>query len=150
MLQDNDIERVVESDLSIVSSKKPTKKELDDMLFAWKVAKHIKSNAIVFAKNTATIGIGAGQMSRVDSVGIAINKAEKLTQTIGQKDSIITGSVAAWDAFFPFADSILELATAGISAVIQPGGSIKDPEVIEAVNISNMSMVFTRIRHFKH
>ena len=150
LLQDKDIERVVEGDLSIVSNKKPQKKELDDMLFAWKVAKHIKSNAIVFAKNTATIGIGAGQMSRVDSVRIAINKAEKLSQINGQKSSIMIGSVAASDAFFPFADSILELVKVGISAIIQPGGSIKDSEVIEAADKSNMSMVFTQIRHFKH
>ncbi len=89
-------------------------------------------------------------MSRVDSVRIAINKAEKLSQTNGQKDSIMIGSVVASDAFFPFADSILELFKVGISAVIQPGGSIKDSEVIEAADKSNMSMVFTQIRHFKH
>ena len=150
MLQDKDIERAVESDLSIVSNKKPSKNELDDMLFAWKVAKHIKSNAIVLAKNTATIGIGAGQMSRVDSVRLAINKAEQSSSTTNQKSSIMIGCVAASDAFFPFADSILELTKAGISAVIQPGGSIKDSDVIESADLSNISLVFTRIRHFKH
>ncbi len=150
LLQDKDIKRVVESNLSIVSVKKPTQKEIDDMLFAWKVAKHLNSNAIVFAKNTTTIGIGAGQMSRVDSVRIAINKAETLSQTIGLKDSIMIGSVVASDAFFPFADSILELNKVGVSAVIQPGGSIKDSEVLEVANRLNMAMVFTQIRHFKH
>ena len=150
LVQDKDIERVIEADLSTVSRKNPSRREFDDMLFAWKVAKHIKSNAIVFAKNTATIGIGAGQMSRVDSVRIAINKAEKLIQSFGHKKFTMIGAVAASDAFFPFEDSILNLAKVGIGAVIQPGGSIKDSEVIEAANKSNMSMVFTQIRHFKH
>ena len=150
LLQDKDTKRLSANDISIVSKKRPLQKELSDMLFAWKVAKHIKSNAIVFAENTATIGIGAGQMSRVDSTMIAKSKAMEVVRVGEEKKYNTFGAVAASDAFFPFADSIKELANAGIRSVIQPGGSIRDSEVIEAANRHNMSMVFTHTRHFKH
>ncbi len=150
LLQDKDIKKITLADISVVSNKKPTQKQLDDMFFAWKIAKHIKSNAIVFVKNTATIGIGAGQMSRVDSSKIAKSKAEDMTQRIGLTNNISIDSVAASDAFFPFPDGIWELAEAGIKSIIQPGGSIKDVDVIDAANKSGIVMVFTNIRHFKH
>ena len=150
LLQDRDVTRVTEEDTVVVSNKNPSLNEIRDMLFAWKVTKHIKSNAIVLAKDTATIGIGAGQMSRVDSTTIAIRKAEEMSKQVGYDQIMPFHSVAASDAFFPFADSIFKLAKAGISSVIQPGGSIKDKEVIDAVNELEMSMIFTRIRHFKH
>ena len=113
---------------------------MEDLKFAWIVAKHVKSNAIIFAKNLETVGIGAGQMSRVDSAYLAIKKANKS----------IKGSVMASDAFFPFRDSVDVAVDAGISAIIQPGGSIRDEEVILAANEHNLAMVFTGIRHFKH
>ncbi len=150
LLQDKDSQSVTEDDISIVSNKKPIKIELEDMLFAWKVAKHVKSNAIVYAKNSATVGIGAGQMSRVDSAKIAKNKAAEISNVLGLNKIVSVGAVAASDAFFPFPDSIHQLADAGISAVIQPGGSVKDSEVIGAINECDMSMIFTHIRHFKH
>lgn len=150
LVQEKDVRQVSLDDISVVSSKVPSKSEVADMLFAWKVSKHLKSNAIVFAKNGATIGIGAGQMSRLDSAKIAKSKVEYMLREKNNEDYSIRGAVAASDAFFPFADSILELAKAGITAVIQPGGSLKDSEVIEAANTANMSMIFTHIRHFKH
>ena len=150
LVQDKDVKRLTLDDISIVTSQKPSEDELKDMFFAWKIAKCIKSNAIVFALNTATIGIGAGQMSRVDSTRIAKIKAHDMTKFTEKTENITFGSVAASDAFFPFADSIFELAQAGIKAVIQPGGSINDTEVIAAANASNISMVFTNLRHFKH
>lgn len=150
LLQDRDIRRVTLDDMTKVSKRKPSGKELNDMLFAWKVAKHVKSNAIVFAKNMMTVGIGAGQMSRVDSTRLARFKAEEMAKNIGEKKSLAIGSVAASDAFFPFPDGIIELANAGVTAVIHPGGSRKDPEVIDAANDANIAMVFTNIRHFNH
>jgi phosphoribosylaminoimidazolecarboxamide formyltransferase/IMP cyclohydrolase len=120
------------------------------MFFGWKVAKYIKSNAIVFSKNMRTVGIGAGQMSRVDSTRIATFKANEMAINLGQKNSTAFGAVAASDAFFPFADGINELANAGITAVIQPGGSIRDSEIIDAANEANIAMVFTHTRHFNH
>jgi len=124
----------------VVTKKKPTEKQVEDMLFAWKIVKHVKSNAIVYVKDNQTIGIGAGQMSRVDSSKIAVMKAQK-----GLK-----GSVMASDAFLPFRDNIDTAAAANISAIIQPGGSVKDQEVIDACNEHDMAMVFTGVRHFKH
>jgi len=143
LLQDWDNHEVSPDELKIVSERAPTDSELSDLHFAWKVAKFVKSNAIVYAKNQETIGIGAGQMSRVDSARIAILKA----QDAGLE---IQGSAMASDAFFPFRDSIDNAAKAGVTAIIQPGGSIRDEEVIQAANEHGMAMVFTGIRHFRH
>jgi phosphoribosylaminoimidazolecarboxamide formyltransferase/IMP cyclohydrolase len=141
--QDADNIDYIEDKLQVVTERKPSKKEMEDLKFAWKVAKHTKSNAIVFAKNSATLGVGAGQMSRIDSVKIANMKAKE------HKIDLI-GSVAASDAFFPFADGLIEIVNCGATSVIQPGGSVRDQEVIDAANERNISMVFTGIRHFKH
>jgi len=127
-------------DLKIVSKREPTKEEIESLIFAWKVNKHVKSNSIVLAQGNVTVGIGAGQMSRVDAVKLAILKSEGKSK----------GSIMSSDAFFPFRDGIDEAAKAGVTAVIQPGGSIKDDEVIQAANEHNMAMVFTGIRLFKH
>ena len=129
-----------EKKLKFVSKRKPTKEELKSLIFAWKVNKHVKSNSVVFAKDDETVGIGAGQMSRVDAVNIAIMKN-------GEK---IKNSVMSSDAFFPFRDGIDQAAKAGVTAIIQPGGSIRDEEVIQAANENNIAMVFTGIRLFKH
>ncbi len=143
LVQDNDIGMIGESDLKVVTKRAPTDAELHDLIFAWKVAKYVKSNAIVYAKNRQTIGVGAGQMSRVYSAKVASLKAadEKLE---------IKGSVMASDAFFPFRDGIDAAAQAGITAVIQPGGSMRDSEVIAAADEHGMAMVFTAMRHFRH
>jgi phosphoribosylaminoimidazolecarboxamide formyltransferase / IMP cyclohydrolase len=143
ILQDADYFSFQEGDLRVVTEKKPADDEMEDLKFAWIVAKHTKSNAIVFVKNKATLGVGAGQMSRIDSVKIAKMKAE-------EHGLNLSGSVAASDAFFPFADGLLEIIKCGATSVIQPGGSVRDPEVIEAANDKKISMVFTGIRHFKH
>jgi len=143
LVQDNDQGRVSVSDLKTVTRRVPTAKELRDLLFAWPVVKYVKSNAIVYAKDQRTIGIGAGQMSRVYSARIALIKA----QDAGLE---VKGSVMASDAFFPFRDGIDSAAAAGVTAVIQPGGSMKDDEVIAAANEHNMAMVFTGMRHFLH
>ncbi|MGB1938528.1 MAG: bifunctional phosphoribosylaminoimidazolecarboxamide formyltransferase/IMP cyclohydrolase, partial [Pseudomonadales bacterium] len=129
--------------LETVSRRKPSERELSDLMFAWKVAKNVKSNAIVYAKDEQTIGIGAGQMSRVYSAKIAGIKAS-------DEGLIVEGSVMASDAFFPFRDGIDAAAAAGITAVIQPGGSVRDEEVISAADEAGMAMVFTHVRHFKH
>ncbi|MAG91180.1 bifunctional phosphoribosylaminoimidazolecarboxamide formyltransferase/inosine monophosphate cyclohydrolase [Candidatus Woesearchaeota archaeon] len=129
-----------EKDLKVVTKRKPTKEELKDLIFAWKVNKHVKSNSVVFVKDDVTVGIGAGQMSRVDAVNIAIMKNEEK----------IKGSVMSSDAFFPFRDGVDQAAKAGVTAIIQPGGSIRDEEVIKAADEHNISMVFTGIRLFKH
>lgn len=141
LLQDNDWDLV--SDLNVVSKIKPTEQQLADLLFAWKVAKFVKSNAIIYANDGMTIGVGAGQMSRVNSARIAGIKAEHAGLEV-------RGSVMASDAFFPFRDGIDNAAAAGISAVIQPGGSMRDDEVIAAADEANMAMVFTGMRHFRH
>ncbi|MFH0821093.1 MAG: bifunctional phosphoribosylaminoimidazolecarboxamide formyltransferase/IMP cyclohydrolase [Candidatus Peregrinibacteria bacterium] len=140
LVQDLDTKRITKNDLKIVTNKQPSAEELRDMLFAWPVVKHVKSNAIVFAKSQMTVGIGAGQMSRVDSVEIAIKKAN------GRQK----GAVLASDAFFPFADSIEAAHAAGITAIIQPGGSKRDQEVIDAANKFGIAMVFTGTRAFLH
>ena len=140
VFQERDSRDVEKSNLKVVTSKRPTEKEIDSLYFAWKVVKHVKSNAIVLCKDKKTLGIGAGQMSRIDSVIIAIRKA-------GDKAK---GSVLASDAFFPKADSIEAASKAGISSAIQPGGSIADREIIDAADKAGISMVFTGIRHFKH
>lgn len=143
IVQDADRSTLDKDKLEIITEKKPTDKELNDLNFAWIVAKHTKSNAIVFVKNNATLAVGAGQMSRLDSAKIASIKAQ-------EHGLDLTDSVAASDAFFPFPDTLLEIIKYGATAVIQPGGSVRDNEVIEAANQNNISMVFTGIRHFKH
>lgn len=143
LVQDKDIEHISKADLKVVSKRRPTEQELNDLLFAWPVVKHVKSNAIVYARDQQTIGIGAGQMSRVYSARIAAIKAE-------DEGLEIKGSVMASDAFFPFRDSIDSAARAGITAVIQPGGSMRDEEVIAAADEHDMAMVFTGMRHFLH
>jgi phosphoribosylaminoimidazolecarboxamide formyltransferase/IMP cyclohydrolase len=151
LVQDRDVGRVGEADLKVVTRRKPSQQEIADMLFAFKVCKHTKSNAIIYAKNGATVGIGAGQMSRVDSARIARRKAEDAAAAAGGKAEPQTiGSVCASDAFFPFADGLQQAAQAGATAVIQPGGSLRDNEVIEAADKADLAMVFTGMRHFRH
>lgn len=151
LVQDDDIGRVAAEDLKVVSEREPTQKELEDMLFAFKVAKHVKSNAIVYAKDGATVGIGAGQMSRLDSSRIAARKALDAAEAAGTPDTPLTiGSVVASDAFFPFADGLIAAAEAGVTAIIQPGGSIRDEEVIKAADERGLAMIFTGMRHFRH
>lgn len=150
LVQTRDAGRVVESDLKVVTKRAPTPQELADMLFAFRVGKHVKSNTIVYAKNGATVGIGAGQMSRVDSARIAYRKAQDAAKAAGLADALTQGSVAASDAFFPFADGLEVLVEAGATAVIQPGGSIRDQEVIDAADKAGLAMVFTGMRHFRH
>jgi len=136
--------------LRVVTKRKPTEQELADLLFAFEVAKHVKSNAIVYAKDGATVGIGAGQMSRVDSSRIAAQKAADAARALGLDEPLTRGSVVASDAFFPFADGLLAAAEAGATAVIQPGGSMRDEEVIAAADEKGLAMVFTGLRHFRH
>ncbi|MCM0019902.1 MAG: bifunctional phosphoribosylaminoimidazolecarboxamide formyltransferase/IMP cyclohydrolase [Tagaea sp.] len=150
LAQNRDAGRVTRADLKIVSQRAPTPAELDDLLFAFRVAKHVKSNAIVYAKGGATVGIGAGQMSRVDSSRIAAWKAAEAAKNAGEAQSRAAGSVVASDAFFPFADGLLAAAEAGATAVIQPGGSMRDAEVIAAADAKGLAMVFTGMRHFRH
>jgi phosphoribosylaminoimidazolecarboxamide formyltransferase/IMP cyclohydrolase len=143
LVQSTDAELLVEKDLRPVSKRKPTADEMKDLLFAWRVAKFVKSNAIVFARGGATLGIGAGQMSRLDSARVAVFKA-------GEAKLDLKGCVAASDAFFPFRDGLDALAAAGAAAVIQPGGSVRDAEVIAAADERGVAMVFTGMRHFRH
>jgi phosphoribosylaminoimidazolecarboxamide formyltransferase/IMP cyclohydrolase len=140
LLQDADVRPLAEGDLKVVSKRQPSEEERRALFFAWKVCKHVKSNAIVFAKDRATLGVGAGQMSRVDSVKIAVMKAQNSLQ----------GTAVASDAFFPFPDGVEEAAKAGATAVIQPGGSVKDSEVIATADRLGLAMVFTNMRHFLH
>ena len=150
LMQDRDLETLNIEDLNIVTNQKPNEEEMKDLIFAFKVAKHVKSNAIIYAKNRATVGIGAGQMSRIDSSQIAAIKSEKASKLAGLENNMAEGSVLASDAFFPFADGLIAAAEAGVTSIIQPGGSIRDDEVIEAANKLGLSMVFTGIRHFRH
>ena len=150
LLQDRDWARIDRRDLKIVSKRDPSPREIADLLFAFAVCKHVKSNAIVYAKDGATVGIGAGQMSRVDSSRIAARKSKDAAEIAGETDALVKGSVVASDAFFPFADGLLTAANAGATAVIQPGGSVKDEEVIAAADEANLAMVLTSIRHFRH
>jgi phosphoribosylaminoimidazolecarboxamide formyltransferase/IMP cyclohydrolase len=140
LVQDPDIRPLTEADLKVVTERKPTPEEMRAMLFAWKVCKHVKSNAIVYAHDGQTVGVGAGQMSRVDSCKIGAMKAVLP----------LAGTVVASDAFFPFPDGVEEVAKAGAVAVIQPGGSVRDQEVIDAANRLGLAMVFTGVRHFRH
>ncbi len=141
---------VADADLKIVTKRTPTAAELADLIFALTVAKHVKSNAIVYAKDGATVGIGAGQMSRVDSARMAAWKGEHAAKLAGLKTRLTEGSVAASDAFFPFPDGLMVVAEAGATAVIQPGGAMRDAEVIAAANEVGLAMVFTGMRHFRH
>jgi phosphoribosylaminoimidazolecarboxamide formyltransferase/IMP cyclohydrolase len=150
LVQSRDNAAVDDLELKVVTRRQPTGQELADLKFAFKVAKHVKSNAIVYAKDGATVGIGAGQMSRVDSARIAAWKSQEAAQAAGESESLAKGSVVASDAFFPFADGLLAAAEAGATAVIQPGGSVRDKEVIEAADAKGLAMVFTGVRHFRH
>jgi len=150
LVQERDNGVLLADDLKVVSKRTPTGAELADLLFAWKVAKHVKSNAIVYVKNGATVGIGAGQMSRVDSTRIAASKAQDMAAVLGLSEVPTIGSVVASDAFFPFADGLITAAEAGATAVIQPGGSMRDAEVIAAADAAGLAMVFTGMRHFRH
>jgi len=143
LIQEKDVHRLTESDLQFATEKRPSDDEIKALLLAWTVCKHVKSNAIVFANGQQTLGVGAGQMNRVDSVRIAATRAERFNLPL-------KGSVLASDAFFPFRDNIDEAAKYGVSAIIQPGGSVRDEECIKAANEHGISMVFTGIRHFKH
>src|SRR5262245_15613284 len=136
--------------LNVVTKRAPTNAERRDLAFAFRVVKHVKSNAIVYAKDLATVGIGAGQMSRIDSARIAARKAQDAAEAAGIKEPATKGSVVASDAFFPFADGLLVAIEAGATAVIQPGGSVRDDEVIKAADDHNIAMVFTGMRHFRH
>ncbi len=150
LVQDSDVDSITAADLKVVTKRAPTPAELADLLFAWKVAKHVKSNAIVYVKDGATVGVGAGQMSRVDSTRIAARKAEDMAQALGLPGPLTKGSVVASDAFFPFPDGLLTAAEAGAVAVIQPGGSMNDQAVIDAADAAGLAMVFTGQRHFRH
>ncbi len=143
LAQTKDNSKIEEMQLSLVTEKEYSQKELDDLKFAWSVCKHTRSNAIVFVKDKKAVGVGAGQTSRIDSVKIAAEKAKQFGHDL-------SGAVAASDAFFPFADGFLEIASHGITSVIQPGGSVRDEDVIKAANENNISMIFTGIRNFKH
>jgi phosphoribosylaminoimidazolecarboxamide formyltransferase/IMP cyclohydrolase len=150
LVQDRDAGHVTAADLRVVTQRAPTDAELADLLFAFTVAKHVKSNAIVYARGGATVGVGAGQMSRVDSTRIAARKAQDMAAALGLSEPATRGSVIASDAFFPFADGLLAAAEAGATAVIQPGGSVRDAEVIAAADAAGLAMVFTGLRHFRH
>ena len=150
LVQSRDAGAVEDSKFKVVTKRAPSPRELADLKFAFRVAKHVKSNAIVYARDGATVGIGAGQMSRVDSSHIAAWKAGEVSRTAGLDTSIAKGSVVASDAFFPFPDGLLAAAAAGATAVIQPGGSLRDEEVIRAADEADLAMLFTGMRHFRH
>jgi phosphoribosylaminoimidazolecarboxamide formyltransferase/IMP cyclohydrolase len=150
LVQDKDTGFVGIDHLKVVTKVKPTDAQMADLLFAWKVAKHVKSNAIVYVKDAATVGVGAGQMSRLDSALIAAKKAERMADAMGLPQPLTIGSAVASDAFFPFADGLMEAAAAGATCVIQPGGSMRDDEVIKAADDAGIAMVFTGMRHFRH
>ena len=150
LVQSRDNSAISEADLKVVTRRAPTEQELRDCLFAWTVARHVKSNAIVYARDGCTAGIGAGQMNRRDSARIAAIKAREAAETYGWGGPRTVGSAVASDAFFPFADGLLAAAEAGATAVIQPGGSLRDDEVIAAADEAGLAMVFTGMRHFRH
>jgi len=150
LVQDRDVKPLEREDLKVVTKLAPTDAQLADMLFAWKVAKHVKSNAIVYAKDGATVGIGAGQMNRMDSAMIAAQRATRMAEAMGLDAPLTQGCAVASDAFFPFPDGLLEAAAAGAACVIQPGGSMRDDEVIAAADEAGLAMVFTGMRHFRH
>src|SRR6202000_609758 len=140
LVQDADVRPITEADLKVVSARQPSAEEMRALLFAWKVCKHVKSNAIVYSRDGQTVGVGAGQMSRVDSCKIGAMKAVLP----------LKGTVAASDAFSPFPDGVEEIARQGATAIIQPGGSVRDPEVIDIANRLGLAMVLTGVRHFRH
>jgi phosphoribosylaminoimidazolecarboxamide formyltransferase/IMP cyclohydrolase len=148
LLQGRD-NQVLES-MKVVTKRQPTEQEMDDLKFAFTVGKHVKSNAIIYVRNGATVGVGAGQMSRVNSSRIAAWKAADAARVAGENESWAIGSVVASDAFFPFADGLLSAAEAGATAIIQPGGSMRDDEVIAAADDAGLSMIMTGMRHFRH
>lgn len=150
LVQDRDNGHVADTDFKVVTKRVPTVEEMEDLKMAWKVAKHVKSNAIVYVKDGATAGIGAGQMSRVDAARIAARKAEDAQNEAGWAEPKTKGSAVSSDAFFPFPDGMLAAAKAGATAVIQPGGSIRDQDVIDAADEAGLAMVFTGMRHFRH
>jgi phosphoribosylaminoimidazolecarboxamide formyltransferase/IMP cyclohydrolase len=150
LVQSRDAARVDGMVLDVVTKRQPTDREFADLRFAFRVAKHVKSNAIVYAKDGVTVGIGAGQMSRVDAARIAIRKSQDSATASGLSQPAVMGSVVASDAFFPFADGLLQAAEAGATAVIQPGGSVKDADIIKAADDTGLAMVFTGVRHFRH
>ncbi|MEZ5895315.1 MAG: bifunctional phosphoribosylaminoimidazolecarboxamide formyltransferase/IMP cyclohydrolase [Parvularculaceae bacterium] len=150
LLQSRDAGRIDEHALKVVTRRAPDADEMRDLVFAFRVAKHVKSNAIVYVKNEATVGVGAGQMSRVDSSRIAAHKSADAATAAGLSEPLAKGSVVASDAFFPFADGLLAAAEAGATAIIQPGGSMRDDEVIAAADAAGLAMVFTGMRHFRH
>ena len=150
LVQDRDNGYVADEDLKVVTKRQPTDAEMADLRMAWKVAKHVKSNAIIYVKDGSTAGIGAGQMSRIDSARIAARKAEDAKEAAGWDTLRTKGCACASDAFFPFADGMLAAAAAGATAIIQPGGSIRDDEVIKAADEQGIAMVFTGMRHFRH
>ncbi len=150
LVQDRDNGQVGRDELKCVTKRQPTEQELADCLFAWTVAKHVKSNAIVYARDGVTVGNRAGQMNRRDSSRIAAAKAKEAAETHGWAEPRTVGSAVASDAFFPFADGLLAAAEAGATAVIQPGGSIRDDEVIAAADEASLAMLFTGMRHFRH
>jgi phosphoribosylaminoimidazolecarboxamide formyltransferase/IMP cyclohydrolase len=143
LLQDRDLRTVTAKELKVVTKRKPTRDELQAMLFGWRVMKHVKSNAIVYVARDRTLGIGAGQMSRVDSSRVAVWKAKEAGLSL-------KSSVVCSDAFFPFPDGLIAAAEAGAAAAIQPGGSVRDAEVIAAADERGLAMVFTGVRHFRH
>jgi phosphoribosylaminoimidazolecarboxamide formyltransferase/IMP cyclohydrolase len=150
LVQDHDTGHIAAGDLNVVTKRVPSAGEMADLMFAWRVAKHVKSNAIVYVRDGATVGVGAGQMSRVDSSRIAARKSADMAEALGRSEPMAVGSVVASDAFFPFPDGLLAAAEAGATAVIQPGGSIRDDKVIEAADTAGLAMVFTGMRHFRH
>ncbi len=150
LVQDRDSGIIRPADLKVVTKRAPTDAELADLLFAWKVAKHVKSNAIIYVRDGATVGVGAGQMSRIDSTRIAARKSQDMAEALGLSRPLTHGSVVASDAFFPFADGLLAAAEAGATAIIQPGGSMRDEDVIAAADAAGLAMVFTNMRHFRH
>ncbi|WP_421401932.1 bifunctional phosphoribosylaminoimidazolecarboxamide formyltransferase/IMP cyclohydrolase [Agrobacterium fabrum] len=150
LVQSRDNGMVEDLELKVVTKRAPTAQELEDMKFAFKIAKHVKSNAVIYAKDGQTAGIGAGQMSRVDSARIAAQKAEDAAKALGLGEPLTRGSAVASEAFYPFADGLLAAIAAGATAVIQPGGSMRDQDVIDAANEHNVAMVFTGMRHFRH
>ena len=150
LIQSRDNGAVSQDDLKVVTKRAPTQQELADCLFAWTVARHVKSNAIVYARDGATVAIGAGQMNRRDSSRIAAAKAVEAAETNGWDEPRTVGSAVASDAFFPFADGLVAAAEAGATAIIQPGGSIRDDEVIAAADEAGLAMMFTGMRHFRH
>ena len=150
LAQSRDAGRVDPAVLRCVTRRAPTEAELADLVFAFRVCKHVRSNAVVYARGAATVGVGAGQMSRVDSARIAAWKGAEAARAAGSDATLTRGSVAASDAFFPFADGLEAVVAAGATAVIQPGGSIRDDEVVAAADAAGIAMVLTGMRHFRH